>query len=204
MIRATVLTIGAVSLLTGIAFSTGTTEPDPDKPADEAVEAGTLEEEAPIVDGVFAEEDPVEEADSKSAKIDKFYDGLTSENVSARLAALYSPSVQFSNPFVTITGTEAVQDHYVQLYANMTSFELEITEEFLSGQETVLIWEANFVHPKLKGGEKVMISGVSHLTFANDLIISQKDYFDAGAVVYENVTLVGRIVKWVKGRVIGS
>lgn len=204
MVRATLLFGCAVSLITGIAFSTGTTETKSDKPADEATEAEPSDEEAPIVDGVFSEEDPVEEADSKSAKIDKFYNGLTSENVTARLTALYSPGVQYSNPFVTITGTEAVQDHYLKLFANMTSFELEISEEFLSGQETVLLWEVNFVHPKLNGGEKVTMSGVSHLTFANDLIISQKDYFDTGAVVYENITLVGRIVKWVKGRIIGT
>jgi hypothetical protein len=204
MIRAAIVVVSITSLLTGIAFSTG-------NPSDVESDAGTegtadaaTEEDAPIVDGVFNEEEPVEETDSKSAKVDRFYNGLTSENIGSRMDAMYATSVQFSSPFTTLSGKEALLDHYRQLYADLTSFELEITEEFVSGQETVLLWEISFASPKLKGGEKLKVSGVSHLTFANDQVVSQKDYYDAGAVVYEHVTLVGRLVKWVKHRVAGS
>jgi len=147
---------------------------------------------------------PFEETDSKSAKVDKFYNGLTSDNLASRMEAMYATNVQFSSPYTTLVGRDALSEHYKNLFANLKSFNLEITEEFVSGQETVLLWDVTYAHPKLNSGATLKASGVSHLTFANDQVLSQRDYFDAGNMVYEHVTLVGRVVKWVKNKVIGS
>ncbi len=197
--------VSLVVVLAGLGFSAG-------NPADVEVEpeniepsnADAVDEDAPVVDGVFAEEMPVEETDSKSTKVDKFYNGLTSENIAARMEAMYATNVQFNSPYANLVGREALLEHYKELFVNLKSFSLEITEEFVSGQETVLLWDITYAHPKLNGGEPLKSSGVSHLTFASDQVLSQKDYFDAGAMVYEHVTLIGRMVKWVKNKVVGA
>ncbi len=194
-----------VVVLAGLGFGAGNpanaqVEPENSEPSD--IEA--VEEDSPVVDGVFSEEMPVEETDSKSSRVDKFYNGLTSENISSRIEAMYATNVQFSSPYTNLVGRDALAEHYKILFANLKNFSLEITEEFVSGQETVLLWEITYAHPRLNGGEMLKTSGVSHLTFANDQVLSQKDYFDAGAMVYENVTVIGRLVKWVKNKVIGA
>lgn len=194
-----------VLVLAGLGFGAGNpadvqVEPENSEPSN----IDAVEEDAPVVDGVFSEEMPVEETDSKSSNVDKFYNGLTSENIASRVEAMYATNVQFVSPYTKLDGREALTEHYKRLFANLKSFSLEITEEFVSGQETVLLWDITYAHPKLNGGEPLKTSGVSHLTFANDQVLSQRDYFDAGAMVYENVTLVGRIVKWLKNKVVGG
>lgn len=164
---------------------------------------GILEDDAPVVEGVFSDDEVVEEADSKSARVDKFFNGLTSENIKERVSGLYATNVQFSGPFAKLTGQDALVNHYMNLFSGLKSFSLEITEEFISGQETVLLWELTFANDSLNSGKELKIEGVSHLTFAGDLIISQHDFYDAGAAVYEHVTIIGRLVRWVKGKVAG-
>jgi hypothetical protein len=197
--------VSLVVVLAGLGFGAGNpadvqVEPENSEPSN----IDAADEDAPVVDGVFSEEIPVEEADSKSSKVDKFYNGLTSENIASRMEAMYATNVQFSSPYINLVGRDALAEHYKSLFANLKSFSLDITEEFVSGQETVLLWDITYAHPKLNSGDTLKISGVSHLTFADDQVISQKDYFDAGAMVYENVTLVGRLVKWVKNKVVGA
>jgi hypothetical protein len=197
--------VSFVVVLAGLGFGAGNpaeVEAGPEETEPSDIDA--TDEDAPIVDGVFSEELPVEETDAKSTKVDKFYNGLTSENIAARMEGMYAANVQFTSPFVSLVGRDALAEHYKTLFTNLKSFSLEVTEEFVSGQETVLLWDITYAHPKLNGGETLKTSGVSHLTFANDQVLSQRDYFDAGSMVYEQVTLVGRVVKWVKNKVIGS
>lgn len=204
MKRVAVLFACSVSLAAGIALSSGNpADVESDAAAEDPAGLEPGEDEAPVVDGVFSEEETVEETDSKSARIDKFYNGLNAENLKERVSALYAENVQFSSPFAALSGRDELLKHYEELFRNVKGLTLEVTEEFISGQETVLLWEATYAHDKLSDGAQLKVSGVSHLTFANDQIISQRDYFDAGAAVYEHVTLVGRIVRWVKNKVAG-
>jgi hypothetical protein len=56
-------------------------------------------------------------------------------------------------------------------------------------------------HPAVAGGETVIVDGVSYVRFEGDKAVYHRDYFDAGAMVYEHVPIVGSIVRYVKGRV---
>lgn len=204
MKRVAVVFACSLSLAGGIALSSGNpADVETEEPTEDPAALEAVEDDAPVVDGVFTEDEVVEETDSKSARIDKFYNGLNAENLKDRVNTLYSESVQFSSPLTVATGRDELLSHYQELFKNVKGFTLEVSEEFISGQETVLLWEATYSHDKLSDGAQLRVSGVSHLTFANDQIVSQRDYFDAGSAIYEHVTLVGRIVRWVKNKVTG-
>lgn len=57
------------------------------------------------------------------------------------------------------------------------------------------------MHLRLKRFRRpIVVVGCSHLRF-HSLVAHQRDYFDAGALIYENIPLLGAIVRRIKGLV---
>ena len=54
----------------------------------------------------------------------------------------------------------------------------------------------------LKGGERVLLDGTSHIRYGGESgkVIYHRDYFDMGAFVYENIPVLGPIVRYTKKR----
>ena len=61
-------------------------------------------------------------------------------------------------------------------------------------------WTMTLTAEGLNGGEPVSVIGISHLTFdeKTDLVIYHRDYFDMGAFIYEQVPVLGSIVRMIK------
>ena len=52
-------------------------------------------------------------------------------------------------------------------------------------------------HPRLNRGNEFSVAGVSIIKF-NDKIYSHRDYFDLGAMLYEQLPLFGSMTKFIK------
>jgi hypothetical protein len=55
-------------------------------------------------------------------------------------------------------------------------------------------------HPKLNGGQPVEVNGVSQIRFSGDRVIYHRDYFDLGEMLYENIPLLGVVIRNIKQR----
>ncbi len=55
-------------------------------------------------------------------------------------------------------------------------------------------------HPRLNGGALVTVPGSTHLRF-RDKVVYHRDYFDAGAMLYEQLPLIGMVIRIIKGRI---
>jgi hypothetical protein len=55
-------------------------------------------------------------------------------------------------------------------------------------------------HPRLKQGEPILVQGCSHLLWTDDKVFQHRDFFDAGALLYEHLPVMGRMIRWLKGR----
>jgi hypothetical protein len=55
-------------------------------------------------------------------------------------------------------------------------------------------------HPKLNGGQPVEVNGVSQICFSGDRVIYHRDYFDLGEMLYENIPLLGVVIRNIKQR----
>jgi hypothetical protein len=68
-------------------------------------------------------------------------------------------------------------------------------------EEGYVQWQMNFSHPRLKGGKTIVVDGASYLRFNEAGKVSyHRDYFDLGAMLYEQLPLLGRIIVAVKRR----
>ncbi len=111
------------------------------------------------------------------------------------LDEIYSDDIVFKDPIHEIHGIENLKKYFNKLNENLVEGSFEFTEESIVDNKAYLSWEMDL---KLKRPNKnVKASGISVLII-EDKIISQRDYFDAGELFYENIPVLGGIIRRIK------
>jgi ketosteroid isomerase-like protein len=120
-----------------------------------------------------------------------------------QLNDLYSHDVVFQDPLHSIHGLPAVKDYFANLYANVSdlSFEFGQIDTLASGKAGYLRWTMQFRHPRLRGGQPVVVKGCTYLRWHTKVFLHH-DYFDAGALLYEHLPVAGGLIRWLKGRLL--
>lgn len=129
--------------------------------------------------------------------IEKFKNYFTQIDFSSIsvLNEIYSEDIVFKDPIHEIHGIENLKSYFQKLNENLVEGIFHFTDESIVNNKVFLSWEMNL---KLKRPKKdVKASGISVLLI-EDKIISQRDYFDAGGLFYENIPVLGGIIRSVK------
>lgn len=119
---------------------------------------------------------------------------------------VYTEDVTFTDSLHHIEGREALEAYFHTLYENVTRCSFTFHETLRQGDTAFVTWTMHLVHPRLDGGSEVQVPGCSHLHFAEDpsgRVARHRDYFDAGAMLYERLPVLGGAVRWIKGRLAG-
>ncbi|MGE8361231.1 nuclear transport factor 2 family protein [Pseudomonas sp.] len=118
-----------------------------------------------------------------------------------RLGELYADDVLFRDPLHEVYGLAGVHQYFTELYANVSdlNFQFHGMDQVRDG-EGYLRWTMSYRHPRLAGGELIQVAGCSHLMWHNHKVHQHRDYFDAGNLLYEHLPVMGRIIRWLKGR----
>lgn len=115
---------------------------------------------------------------------------------------LYDEDVQFIDPFHRVRGRAALRDYYAAMYANVQAIRFEFSGETVTANELVLYWRMTYRHARVGGGAPVGVDGCSRLVFGDSgRVVLHRDYFDAGAMLYEHLPVLGRLVRFVRRRV---
>lgn len=119
----------------------------------------------------------------------------------SQLDALYHPQVQFRDPLHEINGLDNLHRYFEQLYSNVTqlAFEFSRYDQVAEGKG-YLTWTMSYRHPRLASGRRIDVEGCSQIFWQDQLVYSHRDYFDAGALLYEHLPVMGRMIHWLKGR----
>jgi len=117
-----------------------------------------------------------------------------------RLENLYSEDITFRDPLHRIDGLDDLRAYFAQLYANAHDIRYVFAgaDEVTPGQG-YLRWTLQFRHPRLAGGRPISLQGCSYLQW-RDRVHFHQDFFDAGALLYEHIPLMGGAIRWLKGR----
>ncbi|PWE43238.1 nuclear transport factor 2 family protein [Pseudomonas prosekii] len=123
--------------------------------------------------------------------------GLNKDNLQ-RLGELYSDDVHFTDPLHDVHGLSDLHAYFAKLYANVSelSFDFRGFDQVREG-EGYLRWVMSYRHPRLDGGRLITVDGCSHLLW-RDKVYRHRDYFDAGALLYEHLPVLGRVIAWLK------
>ncbi|MCZ4371026.1 nuclear transport factor 2 family protein [Vibrio diazotrophicus] len=131
--------------------------------------------------------------------IAQFYQQLNKDNLHL-LPEVYHKHVVFEDAAHRIEGLEALQSYFANLYENVERCEFSIAEQHQSNDNGFITWTMHLQHPKLSGGNPIDVNGMSHLKFADGKVISHRDYFDLGEMLYEHIPLLGGIIRSIKRR----
>jgi len=119
-----------------------------------------------------------------------------------RLNSLYSPDIQFTDPLHQVQGLPRLREYFNELYANVSQLQF-----VFSGMDQVgdgqgyLRWTMSYRHPRLNAGQTIHVDGCSHLLWRNGRVYLHRDYFDAGALLYQHLPIIGRVIAWLKRRI---
>ncbi|NWJ19219.1 nuclear transport factor 2 family protein [Klebsiella pneumoniae] len=130
----------------------------------------------------------------------EYYAGLDAQPPAA-LAALYHPDATLSDPFGQHQGLFAIQRYFTHLLANVEQCRFTIDTPLCDGQRFAATWTMHWSHPRIAGGETLALPGCSMVDIAGEQVLHQRDYYDAGEMIYEHLPLLGWAVRGVKRRV---
>lgn len=133
--------------------------------------------------------------------IESFFNDLNASTVGQKAEAMMAQTMIFEDPFGRFDGRDKTLEHLKNVLGDMQTINVDVKEEFVSGEETVALWTMTFTNKHLKGGEPVSFDGVTRVRVQNNRIVMQTNQFDLGAAFYEHVPVVGWLVRWVKGKV---
>jgi limonene-1,2-epoxide hydrolase len=133
------------------------------------------------------------------ARFQQAFQELRHDNL-ARLAEIYADDVVFEDPLHRVEGLAALTAYFERMYAGVESIGFEFGEVLESPGQAMLTWTMHMAHRRLRPGETLSLPGASHIRFAKR-VHYHRDYFDAGALLYERLPLLGGVVRAIRRRV---
>lgn len=122
-----------------------------------------------------------------------------------RLEDIYAEDIHFRDPVHTVNGIDEMRQYFAAITTGLTEcrFEFHQISRLENDSEAVLFWTMHYRHPKLAGGKQLSLPGTSHVCFA-EKVFYHRDYYDMGAMVYEQVPLLGGVIRHIKQRLINK
>nr|WP_320012363.1 nuclear transport factor 2 family protein [uncultured Desulfobulbus sp.] len=128
------------------------------------------------------------------------YNDLDANNLEI-LEEIYSPDIHFVDPAHEIRGLEQLTGYFRELYQGMISICFDFSTPLVVDKRATVRWTMRLRHNSLARGNPVTVEGISQLTFDDGgKVTFHRDYFDLGAMLYEHIPLLGRVIRVIKGR----
>lgn len=129
-----------------------------------------------------------------------YFQSLTPDSV-ADIGKFYTDDTYFRDPFNEVRGIVPVQHIFSDMFVRLHDPRFTVVETILDDKGAVLIWDFDFCIKTLKPDLPRRIHGLSHLRFAADGRVSyHRDYWDAAGELYEQLPLIGSLMRWLKRR----
>lgn len=107
----------------------------------------------------------------------------------------------FHDPLHQISGLANVRQYFSELYANVQELRFDFHAFDQTGNNSgYLRWTMSYRHPRLRRGAPIRVEGCSHLRWHDERVYRHRDYFDAGALLYEHLPVLGGVIAWLKRR----
>lgn len=129
----------------------------------------------------------------------KKYFSQVDVNNNSLLTDIYSDNVVFTDPIHQIQGIKKLIQYFNKLNENLIEGSFFFTDVSINDDKAYLCWDMTL---KLKKPKKIInATGFSVLTFKEGKIIKQRDFFDVGELFYENIPILGSIVRYIKKKI---
>jgi len=131
----------------------------------------------------------------------RIYQNLNHQNLH-QLKDVYSDDIEFIDAVESMQGIEELTRYFQHLYQNMKYCHFHIEHLIEQKNQASIVWKMEYAHHKINGGKKVIVEGSSFLKFS-EKIDYHRDFVDMGQMLYEQLPLVGPVIKTIKRKVRG-
>ncbi len=115
-----------------------------------------------------------------------------------RLSGVYGERIHFKDPLGEANGLDELTDYFEGSYANVIACHFEFSKEAIDEGAVALPWIMHLRHKRINGGKEIQVEGISHLHIVDGKVTYHRDYFDAGQLLYENLPVLGSIIRKIK------
>lgn len=115
-----------------------------------------------------------------------------------KLSRVYSENIRFQDPLGTVHGLDELTRYFAGAYANVIACRFEFGDAVVQGGVAALPWVMHLRHKRIRKGREVQVQGMSHIEIRDGMVCYHRDYFDAGEMLYENLPVVGGLIRWIK------
>ncbi|MDF0750250.1 nuclear transport factor 2 family protein [Marinobacter sp. 71-i] len=129
----------------------------------------------------------------------QLFNNLCAGNM-AELSSVYSESVRFTDPFSSVRGIDELTEYLTGAYANVISCGFDFGEPVVNGEDVCIPWVMHLKHERIRKGKAVDVDGISQLVIRGGRVVSHRDYFDVGQLLYENLPLMGGVIRWIRNQ----
>lgn len=116
----------------------------------------------------------------------------------SQLDQVYAADIIFKDPIHEVQGLVPVQDYMFAICSDLDHCKFEYLDELIGENSAYIKWIMHFRHPKL-GKRLISVRGATHLNF-DSKITYHEDLYDMGAMLYEQLPLLGPTTRWLKRR----
>ncbi|ATH07116.1 hypothetical protein BIY24_03930 [Halobacteriovorax marinus] len=133
-------------------------------------------------------------------RIEKVFNELRADNLNI-LNNFYDDNVTFKDPLGTHEGLDSVKNYYKNLYKNVEEIRFDFSSGISQKNRHVVVWTMHLRAPALNSGEEVIVHGNSVIEFGeNNKVSYHRDYFDMGEFIYEDVPVLGTLIRYIKNK----
>lgn len=128
------------------------------------------------------------------------FETLTPESV-ANLGRIYALQARFIDPFNDVQGLMQIQRIFRHMFETLEQPHFVVTGKVVDNDQCFLLWDFHFRFRAFRRDVAQTIAGTSHLQFdAQGLITLHHDYWDAAHGLYQQMPVLGSLMRWLRRR----
>lgn len=142
------------------------------------------------------------EAEAAIERFRDFFRSMSVASVREKTQQVYATDAFFNDTIKSVKGAEAIEEYLAESLEATESVVVKIEDIAESRGNYYFIWHMTIQFKNLNNGRPAESSGMSHIRFdqAGKIVLHQ-DYWDAAGGLFEYIPVVGRLIRYVKGRI---
>lgn len=133
-----------------------------------------------------------------SGRVMRYFETLTLAALDG-IDEIYAPEARFKDPFNDVQGVSAIRHVYAHMFDTLDAPGFVVLDSISADGRCCLIWQLRF--NQRGSGRLRVVHGASHLRFAPDgRIEMHRDYWDPAEELYEQVPVLGGLMRAIKRR----
>jgi steroid Delta-isomerase len=144
--------------------------------------------------------DPLKDEDPRVARVCAFWQTLSPASL-VELRTVYHEAVEFRDPFNDLHDVWQLEALLTRMFERLQAPRFVVREVALQNDGAVLVWDFSYRLHSWQPQRERHIHGASHVRFAADGRVKvHRDYWDAAEQVYEQLPVLGTLLRWLKHR----